>query len=82
MGARSASDVRKNFAEAVTSAQVEPVVIERRGRREAVLIAPEFFDELLQAADELADIAAFDRAMQEEGENIPWEQVKADLDWA
>jgi len=30
----------------------------------------------------LADIAAFDQAMQEEGENIPWEQVKADLGWA
>ncbi|HNB00082.1 MAG TPA: type II toxin-antitoxin system Phd/YefM family antitoxin [Marmoricola sp.] len=44
MVTRSASDVRKNFAEAVTSEQVEPVVIERRGRREAVLIAPEFFD--------------------------------------
>lgn len=35
----------------------------------------------MSAAEEVNDIAAFDTAMAEEGPNIPWEQVKADLGW-
>lgn len=38
-------------------------------------------DELLAALEELEDLRAFDEAMAEEGENIPWDQVKADLGW-
>ena len=33
------------------------------------------------SVEEVQDIAAFDEAMAEEGPNIPWEQVKADLGW-
>ncbi|MCU4187276.1 hypothetical protein K6U06_23135 [Acidiferrimicrobium sp. IK] len=28
------------------------------------------------------DVAAFDAAMAEEGDSIPWDQVKADLGWS
>lgn len=77
----TSSDARKNFADAVRRSQVEPVVIERRGQREAVMLAPEEFDRLIEAAEELDDIAAFDSAMAEEGENIPWDEVKAELGW-
>ena len=38
-------------------------------------------DEPLDALAELEDIRAFDDAMAEDGENIPWEQVKAELGW-
>ena len=71
MATLSSSDARKNFADTVRRSQTEPVVIERRGRREAVMLAPE----------ELDDIAAFDAAMSEEGENIPWDELKAELGW-
>jgi hypothetical protein len=27
------------------------------------------------------DVAAFDALMAEDGDNIPWDQVKADLGW-
>lgn len=77
----TSSDARKNFADMVRRSQTEPVVIERRGQREAVLLAPEEFDRLVEAAEELEDIAAFDAAMAEEGENIPWDEVKAELGW-
>jgi antitoxin Phd len=77
----SSSDARKNFADTVRRSQTEPVVIERRGRREAVMLAPEEFDRLVEAAEELDDIAAFDAAMSEEGENIPWDELKAELGW-
>lgn len=77
----ASSDARKNFADAVRQAQSDPVVIEKRGQREAVIIAPELFDRFVEAAEELEDITAFDAAMEEEGDNIPWDEVKAELGW-
>ena len=62
-------------------AQVEAVILQRYGRDAAVLISPERYEQLLEAEDEVEDIAAFDEALAEEGPNIPWEQVKADLGW-
>lgn len=35
----------------------------------------------VEFADENEDARAFDEAMAEERENIPWEQVKRDLGW-
>ncbi|MDR7158679.1 hypothetical protein J2X42_001377 [Arthrobacter sp. BE255] len=34
------------------------------------------------ALEERDDIAAFDIAMDEDGDNIPWAHVLADLGWA
>ena len=34
-----------------------------------------------EALEGAEDAAAFDVAMADEGDNIPWEQVKADLGW-
>ena len=31
--------------------------------------------------EDAEDVAAFDEAMADEGPNISWEQVKADLGW-
>lgn len=36
---------------------------------------------MLTALEDAEDIAAFDEAMADEGDNIPWEQVKSDLGW-
>lgn len=77
----TSSDARKNFSEVVRNAQISPVTIQKRGRREAVIIAPELYDKFLNAVEELEDTAAFDAAMQEEGANIPWDEVKAQLGW-
>ena len=43
--------------------------------------SPERYEELLQALEDGEDVEAFDAAMAEDGANIPWEQVKADLGW-
>lgn len=75
------SEVRDALPDAVTTAQTEAVVLERYGRRAAVLISPERYDELMDALEEIEDIREFDAAMAEEGPNIPWETVKADLGW-
>lgn len=77
----SAAEARKNFAEAVKRAQDEPVTIEKHGRREAILISPQLFDRLVEAAEDLEDIEAVEAALADPLPGIPWEQVKADLGW-
>jgi PHD/YefM family antitoxin component YafN of YafNO toxin-antitoxin module len=77
----SVSAAREQLAEAVERASREAVVIERYGRAAAVMISPARYEELMDALEEVEDIAAFDEAMAEEGPTIPWEQVKADLGW-
>jgi antitoxin Phd len=75
------SEARDNLSLVVETSQSEAVVLERYGRRAAVLISPQRYDELMDAYEELEDIAAFDASMAEEGASIPWAQVKADLGW-
>jgi prevent-host-death family protein len=81
MSTITASEARKNFASVVETAQTEAVVVERRGEAQAVVISPAQYARLMDAAEEMEDVAAFDAAMAEEGPNIPWDQVKADLGW-
>ena len=79
------SAARENLADAVDMARTEAVFLERYGRPAAVLVSPQRYEQLLAAledAEDAEDVAAFDAAMAEEGPNIPWEQVKADLGWA
>jgi PHD/YefM family antitoxin component YafN of YafNO toxin-antitoxin module len=75
------SAARENLSDAVERARSEPVFLERYGRPAAVMISPERYAELIAALEDAEDVAAFDAAMAEEGPNIPWEQVKADLGW-
>jgi hypothetical protein len=46
-----------------------------------VLVSPERYEQLMAAEEDAKDVVAFDAAMNEEGSNIPWAQVKADLGW-
>lgn len=78
----SVSSAREALAEAIEAAQSEAVVLERYGRPAAVLVSPERYELLLEALEEVEDVAAFDDAMADEGPNIPWSQVKADLGWS
>jgi antitoxin Phd len=48
------------------------------GERVAAIV-PESVIEALRAAEDAEDIAEADAAMDESGESIPWEQVKAEL---
>ncbi len=50
-----------------------------RGERVAAIV-PESVIEALRAAEDAEDIAEADAAMDEPGESIPWDQVKAELD--
>lgn len=81
MASMNISAARDRLPEAVALAHSEAVFLERYGRRAAVLLSPERYDELMEALEEAEDVAAFDAAMAEEGPNIPWDQAKADLGW-
>jgi prevent-host-death family protein len=75
------SEGRERLSEMVDVARSEAVVFERYGRPAAVMISADRYEEMMEALEEIGDISAFDAAMSEEGDNIPWEQVKQDLGW-
>ncbi len=81
MASMNISAARDRLPDAVELARTEPVFLERYGRQAAVLLSPERYERLIAAFEEVEDVAAFDAAMAEEGADIPWEQVKADLGW-
>jgi antitoxin Phd len=76
------SEARERLSEVVETSRTEAVVFERYGQPAAILISPDRYEKMMEALEEVQDIAAFDEAMSEEGGNIPWEQVKADLGWS
>ena len=77
----SVAEARSRLSEVLTRVQDEAVFIERRGQRAAVVVSSAEYERMREALDEAEDVAAFDEAMAEEGPNIPWAQVKADLGW-
>jgi len=81
MASMNVTTARERLPEAVELAHSEAVFLERYGRRTAVLVSVERYDEMMEALEEVEDIAAFDAAMGEAGPSIPWDQVKADLGW-
>ncbi len=81
MATMNISDARNHLPAAMETARTEAVFVQRRGRLAGVLVSPERYEQLMAALEDAEDVAAFDAAMAEEGPNIPWEQVKADLGW-
>lgn len=54
----------------------KPVWITRDGVDVAVVISPELFESLVEAQEELEDIAAIDEAQRDNSPGISWERVK------
>ena len=81
MSSVSVAAARSHLSDVIARSQQEAVFIERRGQRAAVVVSPERYERMLEALEDAEDAAAFDEAMAEEGENIPWDQVKKDLGW-
>lgn len=81
MASYPVSAARDALADVIDVASTEAVVLERYGSAVAVVVSPARYEELMDAYEEMEDIEAFDAAMAEEGPNIPWDDVKADLGW-
>ena len=77
----SVADARNHLSDVIARSKSEAVFIERRGQRAAVIVSPERYERMLEALEDSEDVVAFDEAMAEEGPNVPWAQVKADLGW-
>lgn len=81
MSTINVTDARATFSELLVRSHTEAVFVERHGRAEAVIVSPEQYERMMDALEEAEDVRAFDDAMAEEGDNIPWAQAKADLGW-
>ncbi len=77
----SVSDARATLPEVIERARTEAVFVTRHGKTQAVIVSPQQYDRLVDALEEQEDVRAFDAAIAEGGEPIPWDQVKADLGW-
>jgi len=75
----SVTEARDQLPAVLNQAKKKPVWITRHGVDVAVVISPELFERLVEAQEELEDIAAVDEAMLDKTPGIPWEQVQKDL---
>ena len=55
-------------------------VTDDEGNRVAVIVDLAFYDELLEAFEELEDIRAYDEAKEEGSEAIPFEQAMREIE--
>ena len=76
------SEARASLPAVIDEAATQAVTLERHGKAVAVVISPERYDELMDAWEELEDIAAFDEAITSDLPTIPWDVVKVDLGWS
>ncbi len=74
------SQVRENIAELIDGARLskEPVYVTRRGKTVAVIVDPEIFEELLEIAEDVADLQELSEIDPNE-EMLDWDAVKAEL---
>lgn len=70
---------RPAVANAVENARQGVITHLTVGGKRVAAIVPESVVEALRAAEDAEDAAEADAAMDEPGESIPWEQVKAEL---
>jgi hypothetical protein len=58
----------------------EYVLADRSGKPIGILIGLERYEELIDAAEELEDIALAEEALRDHQPNTPWEAVKTEFD--
>jgi len=54
----AARDAKNHFGTLIDEARTQPILVERNGRRAAVVLAPEKYDELVAAQDALWEARA------------------------
>lgn len=79
----SISEARSRLASIIDDARHEPVWLTRRNKRVAAVVDADVLERLLEAAEDLDDLIAYDRAVEENarigGENVKWEDLKREL---
>lgn len=74
------SEARSRLAEIIDEARRsrEPVYVTRRGRRVAVILDADLYDQVVEEAEDAIDRHELEAA-REEDDYVPWDEVKADL---
>ncbi|MFK4481519.1 type II toxin-antitoxin system Phd/YefM family antitoxin [Curtobacterium sp. AB7] len=79
----SISEARGRLASIIDDARNEPVYLTRRNKRVAAVVDADVLDRLLEAAEDLDDLIAYDAAIAESkrigGENVQWDDLKREL---
>ena len=85
MSEMTVTEARARLADVADQARVDhdPVFLTRRGRRVAAIVDADHLEQLIEAAEDLADLQAAVAARAEMAETgqlaIPWDEVKSDL---
>lgn len=74
------SQVRENIADLIDAARLskEPVYVTRRGKKVAVIVDPDVFDELLDIAEDVIDRKELSEIDPKE-KSLDWDVVKVEL---
>jgi prevent-host-death family protein len=74
------SQARSRLAEIIDEARRsrQPVYVTRRGRRVAVILDADLYDQVVEAAEDAIDRRELEAA-REDDDYVPWDEVKADL---
>ncbi|MBF4603511.1 prevent-host-death family protein [Curtobacterium sp. PhB42] len=79
----SISEARGRLASIIDDARHEPVYLTRRNKRVAAVVDADVLDRLLEAAEDLDDLVAYDAAIAENkrigGDNVQWDDLKREL---
>lgn len=79
----SISEARSRLASIIDDARHEPVWLTRRNKRVAAVVDADVLERLLEAAEDLDDLVAYDAAIAESarigGENVKWDDLKREL---
>lgn len=75
----TATKARDQLGRLIDRAHSEPVYLTRHGRRVGAIVDADTLDRLMEAAEELADIAAYDAAKAEGGESVSLDELRREL---
>jgi PHD/YefM family antitoxin component YafN of YafNO toxin-antitoxin module len=73
------SELRADISQAVKSSKKAPVTILKHGETVTYLLHPSLYEEMMNALEELEDIAAYDKAKARKEDSVLWSEARKDL---
>jgi prevent-host-death family protein len=70
------SDANCDLSKLVDKAAKEPILITRHGKKAAMVISPSLYQEMIDAMEELEDIATYDAAKARKEDSVLWQDTR------
>jgi len=67
------SNARRDLPTLVDKSAKEPILITHNGQEAAVMVSPSLYQEMIDAMEELEDIAAYDAAKARKEDSVLWQ---------